>query len=140
MNKITKIFLIVSLCWFIVIPVIVGIGFRLYGMHLKRPIFHGDHPAMLAACRTMIAERQSYHNDRQDSQSTLGDPVIIQPVRNSEVPTIIKNMNPAYIRIYKDHVLICFSALPRVYLLGFAEGAKQYGAIKLIDGLWYDGN
>jgi hypothetical protein len=121
-------------CWFILIPIVVGVGFILWGAHLERQISHGDNQAILLACRTMIAERQNYHNHRPDSNTRPGDPV--WPSKD-EIPAIIKNMHPEpkYIVIDKNHVLICFSALPRVYLVGYAEGAKQNGGRQLIDGL-----
>ena len=131
--------LVLTGCLFFGIILVLVVGGKLWDdFHLIRPILHADHKAILAACRTMIAERQNYRNDREDSISKPGDPVIIYPVKKSEVPAIIKNMHPEpkYILIYKDHVEICFSALPRVYLYGFAEGAEQEWGTKLIDGLW----
>ena len=138
MRKFIKIFLISSLCLFFIVTFVPLAGFKIYEIHLTRPILHADHKAILAACRTMIAEKGNYHNDRQDSTSKPHDPVLIYPVKKSAVPEIIKNMRPEpkYILIYVDHVEICFSALPRVYLYGFAEGAEQDWGTKLIDGLW----
>jgi hypothetical protein len=131
--KIIKIILILYFCLVLVGGLGVLIGSKIYEIHLTRPILHADHQAILAACRTMIAERQNYHNQRPDSKNRPGDPV--WPSKD-EFPTVIKNLDPRYIIVDKDHVVICFSALPRVYLYGFAEGAEQYGTRKLIDGLW----
>lgn len=107
------------------------VGFRVIAARLHSQLRRADHPAVLATCRKMIADARATRGEDNLPESrfeNLADPV----AKPQDVP----GLNPSYLVVRKDHVMMCFSALPRVYLLAFSEGAEQCGNEKLIDGLW----
>ena len=119
--------LLVALAVF-VLPLV---GFRIIAARLHSQLRRADHPAVLVTCRKMIADARAEIGEENLPESrfkNLADPVA--------KPQVIPDLNPSYLVVRKDHVMMCFSALPRVYLLAFSEGAKQCGNEKLIDGLW----
>ena len=106
---------------------------------LKRyQLDHANHALILAACREVIANRSSYQNDR-DKWPSLGkaDVLLLRPIPES-VPKVVRQLNPKYILIREDNVLLSFNVpFARAALLGFQAGAHQYGTRQYIDGLWF---
>jgi hypothetical protein len=106
-------------------------GFRVIAARHYRQLRRADHPQVLAVCRTMIADARAHVGEGNLPESrfkNLADPVA--------KPQDIPGLTPSYLVFTKDYVMMCFSALPRVYLLAFSEGVEQCGNEKLIDGLW----
>ena len=94
-----------------------------------------NHPALLAACRELIANRQSFSNEviRSWSDGTFVDGKSEQLLK---MPTIIQQLQPLHVDIGTDCVVVYVAIPPRAIVVGFAAGAKQSGTRKLIDGLW----
>jgi len=104
----------------------------------KYRLNHLDHAKILAACRQTIANRSSYRNDK-DKWGTLDkdDVLVLSPIPN-EVPEAIRDLQPSYILIQGDNILINFKVpFARVSVVGFQPGARQYGTYRYIDGLWF---
>ena len=105
-----------------------------------------DHYALLAACRDMVTHRDDYRTNKSYLYSA-SDPgsVYLTPKAapfDDAVPKVVRDLRPFYIFIKKDCVIITghYSGLTcgtRIGIVGFAEGASQYGTRKYIDGLWY---
>ena len=58
-------------------------------------------------------------------------------LNDEDIPSAIRALRPSYVAVSTNHVLICLSAFPRMYVLGFSANSEQYGTDRLIDGLWY---
>ena len=130
----------------IIVAIVVFVIFLLifwtnsWGAAERQKIFKASHSEILSSCREMINNRHNYRNDRSDINAKPGDPVVLKAkggLQDQSVQKVIREMNPKYIALYEDHALICFSALPRIYIIAFKDGAEQYGSKKIIDGLWY---
>jgi len=106
-------------------------GFRVIAARHHQRLRHADHPRVLAVCRRMIADARAQVGEDNLPQSRFKN--LVEPV---PAPQDVPGLSPSYLVVTKDHVIMCFSALPRVYLLAFAEGAEQCGNEELIDGLW----
>lgn len=115
-------------------------SFRFWTWHEKRRVFQGDHEALLLACRQLIRDRpiyvaraakSPYSPDCTNCVLSLGQDAIA-----TTVAQVIRELRPKEVVIGKDYVWIRLK-VPRVDVLAFAEGAKQFGTIKMIDGLWY---
>ena len=98
-----------------------------------------NYPAILDACRGMISNRQIYaHSDLRIPSTLPAEVIVLRPELrplDESVPTLIRDLNANEITIAEDHVCLWLDF--RVLVLGFADGAKQFGTEKLIDGLWY---
>lgn len=85
-----------------------------------------DHQALVTECQGLISAYQSQLlNTRQ-----VG-------VNYESIPPVIKKLKPKYVLVRKDHVFICVSVIPRLYVLGFAKGTIGFGQDRLCDGLWW---
>lgn len=105
--------------------------------YVQKPIYDANPDALLRACRVLMTHRHELHNESGNSR---GKPAFLgsgTPEFVKTVPEAVKTLRPAYIAVWKDHVLVCIRALPRTYVLAFSENAKQYGTRRIIDGLWY---
>jgi hypothetical protein len=100
------------------------------GRRMRKRLNQADHALILAACRQMIADVHTSHRPNL----TIGKD---DPSFSTRVSAPIRDLRPAYVLASTDHVMICLSALPRIYVLGFATNVEQYGTTRLIDGLWY---
>ena len=104
-----------------------------------------DHAALLAACRQMITDRNTYTNDPSYSPSPpeLGDITLWR--ENSSygptIPAMIRNLNPLSITVRTNLLIINDpSSIPpfRRGIIAFASDAReQFGTKQYIDGLWY---
>jgi hypothetical protein len=56
---------------------------------------------------------------------------------SNSVPKVVQNLRPIAITIAPDYVQVYVAAPPPTLLLGFPDGAKEWGTTKLIDGLWH---
>lgn len=108
-------------------------------MIARHKILSTDRPALLSACRQMLADRDKYRNDWVNGYLRKGDKAIDADVGGitPDVPEVIRRMNPRYVVIEGDHVRVMVHAPPRAGFIGFAERAKQYGDLQLTNGLWY---
>ena len=92
-------------------------------------IVKSDHAALLAACRQLIANgERTMYRDRKEY--------------GSDVPAIIRDMDPWWIAVDTNAVRVFVCGPPRTGFVGFIEGAgdgwmrEGNGCRKLIDGLW----
>jgi len=108
---------------------------RSWGTDKKRMLLNLNHAEILSVCRNMISNRRNYRNDNHGRSDVILLNPHIAPLEES-VPYIIRETKPSYISISADQVQICYSALPRIYLVAFAEGTRQHGVTQLVDGLW----
>lgn len=128
---------------FFVLCVLVVVGTCIGSDRLVSRVSDSGSPAVLAACRQLITDLKQHPEWRRKdldiygkATSAPGDYLYAVAPRD-KWPRILADLEPGYIALDDEHVMICLSAIPRVYILGFAEGAKQYGTEKLVDGLWY---
>lgn len=85
-----------------------------------------DAQNLLTECRHLIGEYGPTVKDRS-----------FIAVPKGQMPAGIMKLNPKYVVIYQDHILICLHVIPRLYVMGFAEGVVQFGQFELADGLRY---
>jgi len=136
-GKVTLIVVIVVIVVLILIPFILVRQAERQRSH----VYQIDSGALLAACRTLIAEKANYRHDdpklavRTDPGTVVLDPSIAPLQAN--VPNLIRDLNPKLIVIASNKVTICLWTLPKRYLFGFAEGANEYGSEKITNGLWF---
>lgn len=121
----------------IIVFVFVG-GLNFWKWKLRRPIWKADHKTILVSCRDLMRKYDHLNSSRTTGRTN--EPISVG--KNDKefetlIPVSIRKMDPAYVSIRKDNVLICFSALPRIYLIAFLENAEEYGTVELIDGLWF---
>ncbi len=104
---------------------------NIWWIHIKKTrLLECDHPAVLAACRQLLAD--------SDEPSSGRNQVVLRPPYSDTTPRILQEMKPRYIVVQKDRVLLRFGSMPKMYLNAFRKGAEEYGKRELIDGLWYD--
>ena len=100
----------------------------------ERLFFETDYQELLAACREL---------SRQQASGTLKKPLyhVHLGERDPETlsfPQVILDLEPAVIRMDHDGVCIELVPGPDWYgVLAFPEGGREWGDVKLIDGLWY---
>jgi hypothetical protein len=100
-----------------------------------RRIMQADHPELLLACRELISNRVALSPDHASR-----DILPIGPKYHgytNMVHATIQNLGPMFMEVHTNYVMIYVAMPPRQAVLGFAEGAHQFGTTKLIDGLWY---
>jgi len=135
-----RIFYRVAVC-ILFIPLLLAMFLVANLVHIKIRMYHlqhADHARILAACREMIAKRNTYHND-MDKWGTLDrDDVLLLPPLPNDLPDAIHELNPHSVIIRNDYVMLNLG-LPfcRIGLLGFKSGARQFGTFKYMDGLWF---
>lgn len=104
-----------------------------------------DHAALLAACRQMIATRNSFTNSPNfDPPGYAPDDICLTRKAGAygpEVPAILRELSPKFIGIREDSLVISDppdTVRMRRGVLAFSEGVEfQYGTRQYIDGLWY---
>ena len=110
-------------------------------VHIKKrmsDLQHADHARILRACQEAITNRRSYRNDNSQWPFIYKDDVVITPPLPEKLPMAIRELHPRDVIIRDDSILINLS-LPfsRLGLVGFKPGAKPYGTVKYIEGLWF---
>ena len=109
--------------------------------HLQKPIYETDHQSLLAACRTMISQAETFpHKNKKPNDYFIYSISHTNPDFVQFVPREIVMLNPAYVAVSSNEVMICLSVLPRLYLLGFQMNAVEYGSERLTNGLWLSAN
>jgi len=88
-----------------------------------------DHAAILEGCRRMMAD----HRNSGIPAHTVSR---LDIAGFRKFPPPILALEPIDVLISADEIRICVSTLPRLYVIGFATNAAQYGAERLMDGLW----
>jgi hypothetical protein len=99
---------------------------------------HANHGAVLAACREMMAKRNTYKGKRTDWPPDRGVYIdfTVSPV-DSSIPKTIRSLHPAYIVIQSNSVSVVFlSGFSGLGYVAYPEGVEGGGSEKLIDGLW----
>ena len=112
----------------------------IHARNTRQMIFQADHARLLTACRDMIANRHLYTNDWPGavtlSRGEIGiDRAQIQ--NNAHIPQVIRDMDPLCMRLESNRVVATLDPPPRMYFIGYAEGAREDGTTRLIPGLWY---
>jgi hypothetical protein len=120
----------IALWFYVVNPIIAS--------RVRDRILKADYGEVLAACRTMINNREQYRTDtdvswRRHEKVLDADVGGIGP----DVPAVIRDMKPRYILIGTKRAHVFLYGPPRVGFFGFAPGAEEYGTRKLTNGLWY---
>lgn len=99
-----------------------------------------DHPALLSACRFMLSNRNLYTNDWPTAFSLEEGEISMSQEQinaNTNVPPIIREMNTRSLDLREKFVIATLPGPPRLYFIGYAQGAAQKGTTRLIDGLWF---
>jgi len=128
---------VMSAC--VVAAIIIGVAGRIWMASMQRSIYVADPVALLSACREMINNRAADSIGTNPSSAKTSAIVIDDKRRlNAEsIPSIVRQLKPVRITLDKDRALICVWPYPRIYVIGFSAGAKEYGTKKIVDGLWY---
>ena len=84
----------------------------------------------------MIDKRESYPNNNDALDK--GDILILPPLPKA-IPSAIRELNPRCLIINSNYyvIIVLNPPFPRVALIGFKPGFKQFGTIKYVDGLWF---
>jgi hypothetical protein len=101
---------------------------------------HADHARLLAACRELMLNPTTSQNGKQNSGWANETEVFIRPPIPTNVPIAIRELNPEDIRIRMDYVMINLGrgfVPPRLDILAFWKGVRQFGTFNYIDGLWF---
>jgi hypothetical protein len=104
----------------------------------KCKLDHADHVQILTACREAIGNRRFYRND-SDKWGTLekNEVLLLRPLPK-EFPQVLRDLHPDHVIVREDNILIDFNVpFARASLLGFQPGARQYGTVQYVDGLWF---
>jgi hypothetical protein len=111
---------------------------------LPERIRNADHQALANACRELILKKDTFTNDWKGRRSYPPGAVVLdtwQRPSREDVPSVIRDLQPSYIMIGQDRLLVYLSAYPRrEALFVFAQGVAETGSIKLADGLWFYGD
>ena len=96
-------------------------------------LYKTDHYALLSACRKVLKEtNEGKWERRQYSVYHKPDPDVYK------LPKIILDLNPTYIYINKNHLVIeMLGGFSHLGVYAFSENTKVFGDKKLIEGLWY---
>jgi hypothetical protein len=141
-SRVNSVWVVVSalVCILVCLLAVPAIGFRCWRWHKKQLLFRANHQAILLACRQVIRDREmysgypwklSYLPAATNWYLLSGRDILTNPV-----PQAIRDLGPRDLVVGSNIVQI-YTHTPRVSLLAFAEGAPQFGTVKLIDGLWY---
>jgi hypothetical protein len=112
------------------------------GNRIKRRLYKADHTRILADGRALIAvidalpSSEKYRETR--SWAWIGNRT--DPLFRKYVPQSIDLLNPSYAAVSDKEVMLCFSLLPRVYLLVFQTNTQEYGSVCITNGLWLSNN
>jgi len=88
----------------------------------------------------MIANQDKYRNDWIGNPRLRGKDKALDAEEggiDTAVPMSIRELKPRYVIIRTDRVEIGLRAPLRAQVVGFADGANQYGKTQLTNGLWY---
>ena len=136
------IFVAITAMIFMLFLVATTIGVRLAARKYDRC----DHSALLAACREMLAHRTSFTNSPNFRQPRSGEKATISLFRDPagygpDIPLIIRELNPRYLLIREDSIIIAdppsYPAMRRGVIAFAPDTGNQYGTRKYIDGLWF---
>jgi hypothetical protein len=101
---------------------------------------HADFHAVLAGCREMMTNKDSYYPRRTDWPAESGvyiDFTVPAEVADPKIPKVIRDLQPGYVIIEKDSVLAVFQGgFSHLACRAFPEGVEGQGTEKLVDGLW----
>lgn len=98
-------------------------------------ISKADPAILLSDCRTMIANQNKYRNDLFGDQNKEISISLRECPISTNIPASILNLNPTHILIREKYIAI--SMHTRARIVGFAEGANEWGSHKMTNGLWY---
>lgn len=133
------------------VPIIIAILyclFSIYIMYQMKPdvnlinnarakvLYHTDHEELLRICRDKLIEYNASLSESDDSDGLL-------PKLSKVVPTVIDGelfeLKPHSVEICKRYIMIvmCEGISYSVRLNAFPEGAKGFGDMEIIEGLWY---
>lgn len=111
------------------------------GSKKKQAVYAADHARLLAECRALIATNQITPRD----ESKYDKPLV--RVYNKTDSLFYKremrevaSLKPSYIAVSDKEVMICLSALPRIYVLVFRTNVQEYGAKCITNGVWISNN
>ena len=100
-----------------------------------------DAPAILAACRELMSDPERYRHHPCRPQWADASLVILVPSTNCAISDLQKGLivlRPLMIDIRTDRVIVRLNVPDRrIYLVAFAQGVRQFGRRKVIDGLWF---
>ena len=112
----------------------------IHARNTRQMLFQADHAQLLTACRSMIANRHLYTNDWPGAVTLSRGEIGIDPeqiLNNPHIPEIIRSMDTFCMRLESNRVVGTLQPPPRMYFIGYADGAKEDGTTRLIPGLWY---
>ncbi len=95
-----------------------------------------DHKAVAAGCREILQHRREYSNTNTRADWPTNGCDYIDFTANSidnRIPRVIRDLHPWYAMIDSNSVFLVL--YPGVHLR-YAEGGKEYGVMKLAEGLW----
>jgi hypothetical protein len=134
-----KVYSIIIAVMAVVIPLMVlGLCMLLIhtdGISRQQLLHEVDHPALLAACRELMARLPEYTNGR---------PLMIHPPedasRDERVPVLIRQLKPTDIYVTKQYVRIEFAGGHDHFgVIAYAPGEVEgrLANVQLLPGLWY---
>jgi hypothetical protein len=130
----------------IVITIILLITLWLTVWYVRRPMklareraFSANHAEILAACRVLLNNRNALVDESRPSRVPNSYIYLSghSPQFSNAAPRALIEFHPREIGVYTNYVLIHIADGTRDYLVGFAEGAEEFGTTELVDGLWY---
>ncbi|MEI6564785.1 MAG: hypothetical protein WCO42_10820 [bacterium] len=98
-----------------------------------RAVYAADHARILAECRALMAAKES--QQRSEFKGSAPEIQVVDRVDRSGMREIAL-LKPSYVTISDKEVMICLSALPRVYVLAFKTNVQEYGTERITNGLW----
>ena len=105
-----------------------------------RLLYETDHEALLKACRSLMAQKDSNSLNMDYWHVEDGEIYrIYDHFREAGLPEVIVKLDPVFIYIYKDdRVLIeCVAAFYSVSVQAYPIGVTGGGDKMLLEGLWY---
>ena len=97
-----------------------------------------DSRAILSACRQLMAQCSEFQGQDVIPDDEWVKVRLSDPIHQRMLPQSLVTMDPIWILIKTNHVLVGVNPPPgRVYLRAFAPGAEEFGSTEIIDGLWY---
>lgn len=113
-------------------------GIAKRGQRSLQAVREADHARILAESQTLIAAADSRH-PREERKS--GAPWIevfgrADPALFRHGMREIVSLKPSYVAVSDKEVMLCLSALPRIYVLAFRTNTQEYGSECITNGLW----
>ena len=107
-------------------------------------IFASDHAKLLNACRKLMDYSKTNEVSITQNEPFWGESSRWKMLIRKEdasfnlvVSGEIASINPKYILVSPDVMLVCLSLMPKLYLLAFNQNIPQYGSTRISDGLWF---